>query len=593
MFVSGLLPASLGALGVGPWLSKYSYTRPRVASFLDGFIVVSIGGLVLLDILPHALAHRDVLAVVAMAAGFLLPGLAERMLRYGVRRTHSMVLLVALLGVAIHSMPDGSALAQAHYDSGSMLGYGVLLHQIPVGLMVCWVLQDRPLKLAWLVLLFMGLMTVVGYWVEPALLAVLPDRAGLAFEALVGGSLLHVLGHSGHEHEHGAEAKAGSHDSRENENREHSHNHDHNHQVPVRSAEPTSAMASGTGALLGLAVLAGLEFLNSPAHETGPGPGPGPGSGTGIGFGLATTGGNADVVLLLWHLILATAPALLLSYGAIAVFLATEQVRGKPLRFGDAVGSMGGVERDAGSFSLEATLVSVPLLGVPLAVLRLVMARLLMALEAGTPNGTHTNLQASETASQSEVRNQGRQGRQGTPAQMEDQWELAVATSLPWVLAGLVAAAMTGVVVGDSWLVHLMPGLDVVLLGAAAMLIQVHAAAAVPVATALIGAGVSPGAALALMLVAPLPSAFTIGSNYWLEGIQTVARRLLIAPAVAIIAGLAVNEITDRVKPWVWNGLKPQAILLPAVIAAVLLGLLALWVLIRRGVRDFLEPLRR
>ncbi|MFN8860227.1 MAG: hypothetical protein ACK5ZR_07930, partial [Gemmatimonadaceae bacterium] len=138
------LAASLGALAAGPVITWLAGHRTQLLAFLDGLILVAIGGLVLFDVVPHALHERDLVAVACMLAGLVLPTLAERLLHYGARQTHAVVVLLALCGVAVHSALDGSALRQAGDDPDSVLGYGVLLHQIPVSLTVWWVLRDRP-----------------------------------------------------------------------------------------------------------------------------------------------------------------------------------------------------------------------------------------------------------------------------------------------------------------------------------------------------------------------------------------------------------------------------------------------------------------
>ena len=60
------------------------------------------GELLLLDVIPHALEHRDLWAGLFMLAGFTLPNLAERLFRFGVQQTHTAVLLLAL-SLPLHS----------------------------------------------------------------------------------------------------------------------------------------------------------------------------------------------------------------------------------------------------------------------------------------------------------------------------------------------------------------------------------------------------------------------------------------------------------------------------------------------------------
>ena len=125
----------MAGLGSGPLVARSAKARPQMLAFIDGFVLITIGGLVLLDVVPHALVHRDWWAGLFMLAGFSLPTLAERLFRFGVQQTHTAVLLLALIGVAIHSALDGSALAQSATNASSLMGYGVVLHQLPVSLM--------------------------------------------------------------------------------------------------------------------------------------------------------------------------------------------------------------------------------------------------------------------------------------------------------------------------------------------------------------------------------------------------------------------------------------------------------------------------
>lgn len=262
---SALLLSSLAVLGSGPLLARSARTRPQMLAFIDGFVLVTIGGLVLLDIIPHAIEHRDLFALLFMVLGFALPSMAERLFHYGVHRTHTAVLALAIIGLAVHSALDGSAIAQSDADVTRLLGYGVLLHQLPVSLMIWSVLGDRP-RVSWLVLAGMAVVTVLGYLAEPTIFAVLPERAGLWFEGLVGGSLLHVIAHPAHDHEHDVHddeavpASAHSHERSHEHVHEHKHDHDHAH-GHAHSHEPKveqvgrGSFPNRLGLLLGAALL--------------------------------------------------------------------------------------------------------------------------------------------------------------------------------------------------------------------------------------------------------------------------------------------------------------------------------------------------
>lgn len=255
--MSALLVGSIGALGTGPLLARMARARPSMLTFIDGFVLVSIGGLVLLDVVPHALEHRDLIAGLCMIAGFALPSVAEKLFHYGVRQTHTVVLALALLGLAAHSALDGSAIAQTDDGTGGLLGVGVLLHQVPVSLMVWWVLNDRPRWVAWVVLALMAVVTVLGYLAEPRILAVLPEQAGHWFEGLVGGSLLHVIAHPAHEHD-------------EVHGHDHAHAHDHDHAHAHAHAPEPSTWQNGVGALCGIGLLVVLYMSRPDADGTAP-----------------------------------------------------------------------------------------------------------------------------------------------------------------------------------------------------------------------------------------------------------------------------------------------------------------------------------
>ena len=73
-----LLVASLLLLGSGPHIARWSRARPAMLTFIDGFVLVSVGGLVLLDVVPHALERADLTAVGLGEVGVQLDHLGRR-----------------------------------------------------------------------------------------------------------------------------------------------------------------------------------------------------------------------------------------------------------------------------------------------------------------------------------------------------------------------------------------------------------------------------------------------------------------------------------------------------------------------------------
>ncbi len=591
------LAASVGALASGPLVSWGVDKRPALMSFLDGFIVVSIGGLVLLDVVPHALQSRDVLAFVFIALGFVLPSMAERLLHYGARQTHTAVLALALVGVALHSALDGSALKRAGDSAQSLLGYGVLLHQIPVSLMVWWVLRDRPRLIAWAVLLLMAIMTVVGFAIEPELLTRLPERAGLWFEALIGGSLLHVIGHAAHDSSTDGHAHNHTHDHSHEHG--HAHSHAHAHGPALQRANRTN----GVGALLGAALLILLHVTRSGER----------------GFALDQTIEN------FWRLSLDSAPAILLAYvaaGLIHAFLPVSSLawmsRGSRVRQGLAGMAVGLplpicscsvvplyqqlVQQGASStaaiaflvatpeLGIDAVLLSVPLLGTEFAAVRVgaaAFAALSVALVMGRLARTRSRAlpQAMDTVTALPMRSRLQRAARAGLGDMVDH-------TGPWILAGIVMAALAMPILQNSWLTRLPVGVDVVAFALIGLPLYICASASTPLVAVLVAAGVSPGAGLALLLTGPATNIATLGVLTRMHGRHFAVWFAVAMTTCAIVLGLLTNlllpSLADAPMP-IEVAQEETRWQLAAVVAVA--GLYAASI-IRRGIRGFLGELR-
>jgi hypothetical protein len=225
---------------------------------------------------------------------------------------------------------------------------------------------------------------------------VLPDRAGVWFEAVVGGSLLHVIAHPAHSHddEHGH-----SHSHAHDHGHSHAHDHAHDHAHAHRAPDPIDAehdeirldaatrLPNGIGALLGIALLVVLHLSQN---------------------------GHGDAPLYaVWTsfqgLALESAPALLVAYlmaGLVHAFVAPGKLawlnRGSSVRQGLSGMALGlplpicscgvvplyeglvqqGVSTAAAvafliatpELGIDAVLMSVPLLGAPFTVVRVAAA---------------------------------------------------------------------------------------------------------------------------------------------------------------------------------------------------------------------------
>lgn len=191
-----LLLLSLIALLIGPLVYQLAAGRPRFLSLLDGFNLTAVTGLVLLAILPGAVTERNGLVPVIGLVGFLGPRLGERVLRDGHHAMHRMALLLGAVVLALHAGTDGAALVTAGSGgSARLLPFAVLLHQIPVGMSLWWLLRRFGRPVVGGVFGGMILATTLGYLVGDAVVRTM-ERSELEwFQAFVGGSLLHVIHH--------------------------------------------------------------------------------------------------------------------------------------------------------------------------------------------------------------------------------------------------------------------------------------------------------------------------------------------------------------------------------------------------------------
>jgi hypothetical protein len=189
-----LLLATLVALASGPLWYLLARRRLALLSFVDGFVLVSISGLVLLEVLPEALTEGGWWSLGFLALGLLGPTLLEHGLARVRRGAHMAALGLAIVGLILHSLGDGAALvAEAAHTHGA-LGLAIAIHSVPVGLVVWWLLY--PAFGAWLpalALLSMCIGTVTGFFFGVSVAALLGSDGWAWFQALIAGSILHVI----------------------------------------------------------------------------------------------------------------------------------------------------------------------------------------------------------------------------------------------------------------------------------------------------------------------------------------------------------------------------------------------------------------
>lgn len=198
------LIASIAILFVGPALYSYPHLPKHVLSALDSFVLVAISGLVFLHILPESIALSGWEALLLTVLGFFGPLFFERFYHQKAHSAHTIALMIALFGFFLHATMDGVGLSEPVTTlQSSTLKTAIILHRFSEGLAIWWLLRPHyGIKLALAALAFMALATSTGFGVGEVILTEIRTVHVGFFQALVAGSLLHVVLHRPHPHHH-------------------------------------------------------------------------------------------------------------------------------------------------------------------------------------------------------------------------------------------------------------------------------------------------------------------------------------------------------------------------------------------------------
>lgn len=194
-----VLILSLLALFAGPLLYHWMQGGGLVARTLDRVIVAVLVLLVVLLLVPEAVAGLGFYALLLMVAGYLAPGLLESSLKGAAHTLHLISLVVALVGLTLHAMLDGAGLAGSELQQSASLAAAIILHRLGVGLVI-W-LMVQPVfgrNAALLVLLMVSLTTVLGFGLSESLLPLAGRDGVLIVQTLIIGTIIHSLVHRGH-----------------------------------------------------------------------------------------------------------------------------------------------------------------------------------------------------------------------------------------------------------------------------------------------------------------------------------------------------------------------------------------------------------
>lgn len=610
--------ASIAALIVGPLLVQRARQSDRIRDAADGFALVSVCGITLLIILPNALLVGGLSTLPFVAFGLVLPALLHRI---GTRTLALTADRALILGVGIHAAIECAALTVADEH----LSFAVAAHRVPVGLAV-FMLSTKA-STGWSYIGFLVFASLVGFAGGQELISMLTDTQNAWLEGFVAGSLLHVVqGHSlgtshahnhSHSHSHAVHDQAGeaaiptAHLSDEAQSTSSSATavdqastdccDDHQH-VMTRAT-----ILSALGSLCGLALV--TVVLIEPHHHHGP-------------FGPEAEALAPAFVDTFIDLALTSAPALLLGYllaGLVRSFMSARQIgwltggsRSTQALKGVAFGlplpicSCGvlplyqsliraGVPTTAGvafliatpELGIDALLLSLPLLGESLTLLRL-FAALFVALAVALVLSAFARPapaaeQLEPPVERAPLSARLRSGLTFGFVELFDH-------TMPWIVLGLIIAALLAPLLDASTLATLPSALQVPLFALLSVPAYVCAAGATPIAAVAIQSGISPGAALAFLIAGPATNVTTFGILTQLHGRRFALTFGVAVTACAIAAGWLV-DLSGLVQPDRSPLAHEHDASAVEELALVLLGVCAAASLFRQGPRGMLQQI--
>lgn len=513
------LVSSIIGLLIGPLIYLLAQSRRYLLQVIDGFVFVSVGGLVLMH-LVHSLETANTIIVLALGLlGFLGPNILERTFHKSGHSIHLGVLVLGLLGLVLHATIDGAALLTEAHE----LPLAIILHRLPVGLTVWWLLRPKySSPVCWSLLVVMSLATIAGFMLGETLLAPAVNTPLDYVQSFVAGSILHVVFFRLHfQDEHGEVHDCCS----------HSHGSS-TLKIGQKSKAPTlvKSWPESIGNLLGILLL--VIFLVSFPQE-------GHQHGSAVSHGPHEHNGTSFSQTFL-SLALQTAPALLIAYlSAILLygFLPQASIRwmGRGSSLSQAIRGMaaglplpmcscgvlpfyrtimhkGATPASAIAFlvatpelGLDALLISLPLLGPQFTLVRVIAAALLAVVVSVVVSRGVSTIVSANTA-QEKTDSARKKLIKGTRYALLD----LVDSTGPWILAGLLLAAFAEPVIAEVPL-SLPYHLEIFLFALVGVVVYVCASGATPLVAVLIAGGVSPGAGLAFLLTGPATNISTFG----------------------------------------------------------------------------------
>ena len=584
---------SLISIAIGPLFFSTLRQRKAIYGLLDGFVLIGVAGLVLVEVLPRAFESVSTgkwLVLLLASVGFILPLFLEKRLSILPFSPGNFFQGLMIVGLFFHQLLDGMALHNPSHGHGHDHSQGpfsfhlqiaIVLHQLPKGFLLWSVLRGKNGdNLARLLIIGLAGMTVAGYFLASTLNDLLHNQTVWLFQSFVAGGLLHVIMH------HVPGEKTGL-------------------------AQKGMAFWSGLGAMVSLGALLSLHFFESTA-------------GHGESMAEQHSGGVSNAFM---HLFLESAPSILLGLcaaGVVHAFLPnlvakwfhgkgrfSQTLRGIAIGIPLPICSCGvapvylglmrkGVPTAAAiafliatpEIGLESVFLSWRLLGLKITLIRLALA-FLVAMTVGLTiskfiemRGKTNVLDQPQIPEDDSVdKEQGKFIRAIRFGGGEIVDEIGI-----WLLAGISIAALLQPLTTPKWLTEIPEGMEILLFSVIGLPVYVCASGATPLASVLLQKGISVGAVLVLLINGPATNVTTFGTVKRVHGVVSALVFALAILVSSIVFGFAVNLLFPEVSAPILSLHEKSFNWIDWAAALVLVGLFASSI-VRKGPRGFLAPL--
>jgi zinc transporter ZupT len=193
------LIASFFSLFVGPLVYQTFGPMRRTDKIVTGIVMTVVAGTILLEVLPTAYQSIGLVALALCILGFSGPTIIEKTFKKAADTTHKLTSLLGISGLLVHAFMDGIVIQSAQATDANGLSLAIILHRLPVGLTIWWLL--KPLlgeRYALVTLFLMGIATLLGYASSVATSNYQDSTFFSVIQAFIAGSLLHVVIHKPH-----------------------------------------------------------------------------------------------------------------------------------------------------------------------------------------------------------------------------------------------------------------------------------------------------------------------------------------------------------------------------------------------------------